>query len=113
MVEICTGTTFVIIGLMALAVAALRRRSGVRAIVWVGVWSATYGVLSLVGTPLFVEALPHWLQNAAPFVRVVVTYLMLVIATIAWLQISRGKFRFLLMAIIFLATAIAVAGFGF
>jgi len=113
MVEVCTGTAFVIMGLMALAVAALRRRSGVRAIVWVGIWSATYGVLSLVGTPLFVEALPHWLQQAAPYVRVVVTYFMLVIATMAWLLISRGKFRAVLMAIIVAATAIAVIGVGF
>ena len=112
-VEVCTGTTFVIMGLVALAVAALRRRSGVRAIVWVGVWSAAYGVLSLVGTPLFVEALPYWLQQTAPWVRVVVTYFMLVIATMAWLQISRGKFRTLLMAIIVAATAIAVVGVGF
>jgi sigma-B regulation protein RsbU (phosphoserine phosphatase) len=113
MIEICSGTTFVIIGLMAMAVAALRRRSGVRAIVWVGIWSTMYGILSLVGTPLFVTTLPNWLQVAAPYVRVAVTHLMLVVATIAWLQISRGKFRILLTVIIYLALAIAVVGFGF
>ncbi|HEY4932510.1 MAG TPA: PP2C family protein-serine/threonine phosphatase [Terriglobales bacterium] len=112
LIEICTGTTFVVIGLMALAVAALRRRSGVRAIVWVGVWSAMYGVLSLVGIPLFVSSLPGWLRIAAPYVRAAVTYLMLAIATMAWLQISRGRFRLLLRAIIFAALAIGVAGFG-
>ena len=113
MIEICTGTTFVVAGLMALVVAALRRRSGVRAIVWVGIWSAMYGVLSLVGVPLFVTTLPVWLQVTAPYVRVAVTYLMLAIATIAWLQITRGKVRLILHAIIIAALAIAVAGFGY
>jgi len=113
MIEVCTGTTFVVVGLVALIVAALRRRSGVSAIVWVGIWSAMYGILSLVGTPLFVTALPNRLQVAAPYVRVSVTYLMLVVATIAWLQISHGKYRLLLQAIILTALGIALAGIGF
>lgn len=49
--EICFGTTFIVIGLAALAVAAIRRRSGVRAIVWLGIWSIVYGVLRLAGSP--------------------------------------------------------------
>ena len=32
LIEICFGTTFVVIGLVALAVAAIRRRTGVRAV---------------------------------------------------------------------------------
>src|SRR5664279_4486017 len=111
MIEVCTGTTFVIVGFVALAVAALRRRSGVRAIVWVGIWSTSYGVLSLVGTRLFVTTLPGWLRVATPYIRVAVTYLMLAIATMAWLQISRGKIRILLQAIIFVALVIALIGF--
>jgi len=113
MIEICSGTTFIVVGLMALVVAALRRRSGVGAIVWVGIWSAMYGVLSLVGTGLFVTTLPSWLRVAAPYIRVAVTYLMLAVATVAWLQISRGKFRILLQAIIFVALALALVGFVF
>ena len=112
MIEICTGTTFVVIGLMALAVAALRRRSDVRAILWVGIWSAMYGVLSLVGVSLFISTLPGSLRIAAPYVRVAITYLMLVVATFAWLQITRDKFRILLKAVIVTALLIAVAGIG-
>ena len=112
MIEICTGTTFVVIGLMALAVAALRRRSDVRAILWVGIWSAMYGVLSLVGVSLFISTLPGSLRIAAPYVRVAITYLMLVVATFAWLQITRDKFRILLKAVIVTALLIAAAGIG-
>ncbi len=113
LIEVCTGTTFVVFGLVALAVAALRRRSGVSAIVWVGIWSVMYGVLSLVGTVLFVSALPHWLQLAAPYIRVLATYLMLVVATMAWLQITRGHYRILLNVITCVALLIAVAGFAY
>jgi phosphoserine phosphatase RsbU/P len=112
-IEVCTGTTFVVVGLVALAVAALRRRSGVSAIAWVGIWSVMYGVLSLVGAALFVSALPHGLQVATPYIRVLVTYLMLVVATMAWLQISRGHYRILLKVITWVALLIAVAGFAF
>src|SRR5664279_4757944 len=112
MIEICTGTAFVIVGLVALAVAALRRRSGVRAIVWVGIWSAMYGVLSLVGIPLFVSTLPDWLRVAAPYVRVAVEYLILVVATIAWVELSLGRVRLILKAIAFVGLAIGVIGFA-
>src|SRR5664279_1230880 len=113
MIEICTGTAFVIVGLVALAVAALRRRSGVRAIVWVGIWSAMYGVLSLVGIPLFVTTLPGWLRVAAPYVRVAVEYLILVVATIAWVELSLGRVRLILKAIAFVGLAIGVIGFAY
>ena len=112
MIEICSGTAFVIVGLMAFAVAALRRRSGVRAIVWVGIWSAMYGVLSLVGVPLFVSTLPDWLRVAAPYVRVAVEYLILVVATIAWVELSLGRVRLILKAIAFVGLAIGVIGFA-
>lgn len=112
-IEVCTGTTFIIVGLVALAIAALRRRGGVGAIVWVGIWSVFYGVLSLVGTRLFVTILPHGAQLAVPYVAAAITYLMLAVATMAWLQISRGKYRSLLKVIILVALGIAVVGFGF
>ena len=45
-----------------------------------------YGVLSLVGASLFVAILPYWLQVAAPYVQMAVTYLMLAVATMAWFR---------------------------
>lgn len=40
---IIVGTVFVFSGLAGLCIAAMRRRSGMRAILWLGVWSAMYG----------------------------------------------------------------------
>lgn len=112
MIEICFGTTFLVIGLAALAVAAIRRRTGVRAVAWLGIWSAVYGILGLSGASTFVAALPRCAQIAAPFVMVGFTYLTVVVATMAWRELTLGKVRRILGALVFAGLAIAVAGFS-
>jgi sigma-B regulation protein RsbU (phosphoserine phosphatase) len=113
LIEICFGTTFVVIGLFALAVGAIRRRTGVAAVLWLGIWSATYGILGLSGAPMFVAALPRWLQAAAPGVRSGFTYLTIIVATMAWRELSLGKVRHILGAIAFSGLAIGVIGFAY
>ena len=113
MIEICCGTAFVIIGMAALAAAAIRRRTGVLAVVWLGIWSAAYGILGLSGAPAFVAALPGRLQPAAPYVRTGFTYLMVVIATMAWRQLSLGKVRHILAALSVVGLAIGIIGFAY
>jgi hypothetical protein len=41
--DIIVGSIFLFIGLAACFIAAIRRRSGVRIFVWLGIWSAVYG----------------------------------------------------------------------
>ena len=113
MIEICSGTAFLVIGLAAMAVGALRRRVGVSAIVWMGLWSAVYGILGLSGTPAFVAALPRAIQGAAPYVRIGFTYLIVVVATMAWREMSLGKLRHILGAIALVGLVIAVMGFAY
>jgi hypothetical protein len=55
-VEILFGALFLFIGLTACVIAEIRRRTGVRAIVWVGIWSAVYGIFALSVAPMFVAA---------------------------------------------------------
>lgn len=107
-----TGTTFVVLGLLAGTVAAVRRRAGVRVFAWLGAWSALYGVQELVATPSVVAALPGGLQAAASWVRVTISYLLVVAATLAWRELSLGRLRLLLNAIVAAGLAIAVAGIG-
>ncbi len=109
---IATGTTFVVIGLLAGAVAAVRRRGGVRVFAWLGAWSALYGLQELVATPSVVAALPGGLQAAASWVRVTISYLLVVAATLAWRELSLGRLRLLLNAIVAAGLAIALAGIG-
>lgn len=109
---ICVGTTFVVIGVVACAVAVVRRRSGARVFVWLGTWSAIYGIQELVRTPAAVAALSPTLQAAVPYVGVAISYLVLVVAALAWLELSRGTLQLVLKAIAVVALAIAAAGIG-
>jgi len=104
---------FVMVGVAAWVVAAVRRRSGgIRVFVWLGTWSAIYGIQELGRVPAAVAALPRTLQSAAPYVSVASAYLVPVVAMLAWLELSRGSLRLLLKASIAAGLAIAVAGIG-
>jgi len=107
---ILSGTAFVVVGLVAGAVAAVRRRGGVRVFLWLGVWSALYGLQDLSGTASVVAALPDWLRSAASTVRMAISYLLVVAATLAWLELSLGRLRQLLRVIVVAGLTIAAAG---
>ena len=108
--RITVGTAFVVVGLAGCAVAAVRRRGGERVFVWLGSWSLAYGLQELARTHPAVAVLPHPLQAAVPYVNVALSYLMLVVGGLAWLELSRGWLRRLLQVNTAAALAIAVAG---
>jgi len=110
--DIVIGTVFLSIGAAACAIAAIRWRRGVRILAWWGIWSAMYGVQTLVQTPTIVETLPHALKSATPYLRTAVMYLLLVSALFAWRELSLGKLRLLIQWEIIAGLAIAVAGIG-
>lgn len=108
--NIILGTVFVFMGLAACSVAAIRRRGGVRIFVWLGIWSAMYGARLLAGSPAAVTALPRWAQISVPFFDAVFMYLLIVFAALAWLELSIGKMRVVLQAVIVSGLAIGAAG---
>ena len=101
------------IGLAACGIAAMRRRSGVRVFIWLGLWSAMYGTLRMAGPLAAVARLPHWFQVSVPYLDTFNAYLILVVATCAWLELTVGKYRLLMWAVIFAGLAIALAGIVF
>jgi phosphoserine phosphatase RsbU/P len=111
--EIITGSVFLVIGLAACSIAAIRRRSGVRIFVWLGIWSAMYGAVHLSQSPAVLAASPHWLRISAPYANVAMTYLLVVVGSLSFLELSLGKVRFLIQAAVLAGLAIAVAGMGF
>jgi sigma-B regulation protein RsbU (phosphoserine phosphatase) len=113
LISIISGAVFVFIGLVACALAAVRRRSGARLFFWLGIWNALYGARLLAESPAMVAGMPHWIQISVPFLRVAITYLLLPVASLAWLELSVGKVRFFLQAVILIGLAIGVAGIGF
>jgi phosphoserine phosphatase RsbU/P len=110
--EIISGSIFLFMGLAACCIAAIRRRSGVRLVMWLGIWSAMYGIGLLARSPAVVAALPHSLQLGIPYAKIVTTYLTVVVASFAILELSRGRLRLLIQILIFAGMAVALAGIG-
>jgi len=110
--EICIATTFVVLGLLSVSIAALRRRAGVRVFLWLGVWSAAYGVMHLLGARAVVLTLPGWMQVAAPYVFTTVSYTLVVCASLAWLDLITGAMRRMVIALVIASSATAVLGIG-
>src|SRR5690348_16182929 len=86
--QIISGAVFAFGGLAACAIAVVRRRSGVRLMVWLGTWSAIYGVGLLTRSPAVVAALPHSLRVSVPYVNTVTAYVTVVVAFLAFLELT-------------------------
>jgi len=110
--DVMFGAVFLVTGLAACSVAAIRRRSGVRLVVWLGIWSAMYGTGLLFRSPSVVSALPLVLQASVPYVNTVIAYLLTVFAMSAFLELSRGGIRLLIKILILAEVVIAVVGIG-
>jgi sigma-B regulation protein RsbU (phosphoserine phosphatase) len=110
--NITAGTVFLFMGLAACSLAAIRGRRGVRLFIWLGIWSAMYGVGLLTRSQAVVAALPHSLQMSVPYVNTLNAYLTVVVASFAILELSRGRLRFVIEILIFAGMAVAVAGIG-
>jgi sigma-B regulation protein RsbU (phosphoserine phosphatase) len=110
--DIIIGAVFLFVGLAAGCIAAIRRRSGVRIFVWLGIWSAMYGAVHLSQSPPVVAALPHWLQIGVPYANTAMTYLLVVVASLSFVELSVGKVRRLVQVAAFVGLGIAVAGVG-
>jgi phosphoserine phosphatase RsbU/P len=111
LVETISGTVFVFIGFAAWAIAAMRR-SGVRLFLWLGIWSVMYGAGTLTRCQLVVTALPRWVQIGVPYANAVSTYLIVVVAFFAFLELSVGRLRQVIGTIIVAGIAVAIAGIG-
>lgn len=111
--DLLSGAVFVFVGLAACGIAAMRRRSAVRVLVWLGIWSTLYGIRPLLYTLAALGLLPDWLQVSVPLVGTVTSYLVLVVAMRAWLELTLDKMRVFVQAVIFVGLAIAVAGILF
>ena len=90
----------------------MRRRSGVRVLVWLGIWSAMYGALRLMDPLAAVARLPNWFQESATYLDTVFMALMLVVAVRAWLELSRGKLRPILQAVICAGLVVGLSTIG-
>ena len=84
----------------------MRRRSGVSVLVWLGIWSAMYGVLRLGDSLAAVAHLPNWFQLTVPYSDTVIMGLILAVATRAWLELSLGKLQLILQTIMYACSSL-------
>lgn len=96
----------------ACSIAAIRRRGGARLFMWLGAWSAIYGVSLLTRSPVVVAALPHTIRASVPYVNTAGAYLTVVVGTLAFLELSLGRLRLIIQVLLVAGTAVAVAGIG-
>jgi len=104
------GTVFLFIGLCACGIAVMRRGSGVKLLIWLGIWSAIEGTEYLFGSLADLGLLPNWLLKILPYVGNILSFSVVVIAVLAFMQLSQGKLRLFLQGAIVAGLAIAVAG---
>jgi phosphoserine phosphatase RsbU/P len=103
---------FLLVGIVACGIAAMRRRSGGGVLAWLGIWSAVYGARPLTDALALLGLLPRWFQAILPFLDTVISYLILVVANRTFLELTTGWMRNFTKAVIAVALAIAVAGIG-
>jgi sigma-B regulation protein RsbU (phosphoserine phosphatase) len=108
--EIISGTFFLLLGLIAFSTAAIRRWAGVRILIWLGLWSGMFGVNELVRSQAIAAALPPSLRSAIPLLIALIAYLMVVVGTLSFLELSLGKLRTVLLGLIAADLVVAVAG---
>jgi len=108
--DIVVGSVFLFVGLASCLIAVMRRRRGTRVLLWVGIWSMLHGGRPVVDALGRMGLLPHWIQASVLYVDTMVSYVVLVVALLAWRELSRGKLRVFLRGADLVALAIAVAG---
>lgn len=112
LLDILSGAFFVFFAAVAFAIAVIRRRGGVRILVWIGFWSAIYGLNLLLQSPSIQVAFVFWPRPILVLAIVSASYLTLVAAALAFLELTLGIFRRLMQLMLAADVAIAAAGIG-
>jgi phosphoserine phosphatase RsbU/P len=113
-VNVVTGTFFMVVGLMSIAIAAIRRRGGVRVLIWLGIWSGFFGANEFANASVLssAAALPHWFEVVRSLVSITTKYLTIVAAGLAFMELTLGALRQYLKALLVVDVAIASVGIG-
>ena len=88
----------------------MRRRSGAKSFIWLGIWSAIEGTEYLFGSLADLGLLPRWLLTALPYAGSIMSFSVVVIALLAFLHLSKDKLRLFFQGAIIAGLAIDVAG---
>jgi hypothetical protein len=102
----------VLFALESAVIALLRRRSSVRILIWLAVWSGIYGARLLISARSIVSGLSGSLQGVLAAVDVIFGYLIVVAALLVWHEFLRGPLQLAIRISILAGLGIAAAGVG-
>src|SRR3974390_2648166 len=112
-INLISGTCFVMFGLVALVIARIRRRAtGVRAILLLGLWSILYGSQRFNYCSLLLALEPSWIQVCAHYMRAATDSLVLVVALLTFRELTTGAVRKFLALMAGAAFVLFVLGFS-
>jgi len=112
-INLISGTSFVMFGLVALVIAGIRRRAtGVRAIFLLGIWTIIYGSQRFNYNSLLLGLEPRWMLVGVHYMRALTDYLVLVAAFLTFRELTLGFVRKLLALMAVAGVVIFVLGFG-
>jgi len=112
-INLIAGTSFVMFGLVALVIAAIRRRAaGVRAIFLLGIWAMMYGSQRFNYCQLLLALEPHWMVVGAHYMRAATDYLVLLVAFLTFRELTLGFMRKLLGLMSAAAFVVFLLDFG-
>lgn len=107
--NIVAGAFFLFISVIAFAIAAVRPGKSARLLFWLGIWSGMFGAQELLWSRAVAEALPVALQGVRQFLLVLFTYLIIVAAVFAFLELTIGAMRRFLQVHLVADIGVAVA----
>ncbi|MDZ7721320.1 MAG: hypothetical protein U5R06_00475 [candidate division KSB1 bacterium] len=108
--EIIFGTLFLMVSLSSALIAIMRRAERTRILIWLAIWSGLYGLRLLILSPAVRFQLPDFIQSILPCFEISSSYLILVFALLAWLELTRGKMRVFMKTMISAGVVIAITG---
>ncbi len=108
--NIILGTIALFMGIAACVVGLLHRGSATRALIWFSLFSGLYGARLFASVPVALALLARPLSPYAPNLISIITYIILIPATLFWLEMSLGILRRIIQFLAALSIIIAIAG---
>jgi len=98
--NLMASSFFLFTGVTALLIAGVRRSRGLRILIWIGLWSAAYGARDLAGLPVLILMLPPAYEPARQFLIVCFSCVIIVPATLAFMELTIGALRRVLQVLL-------------
>jgi sigma-B regulation protein RsbU (phosphoserine phosphatase) len=106
--NLIAGSFFLFSGVVALLFARVVHKQEARILIWIGLWSAMYGFVDLAYSPIVTSAMPQRFELVRQLSLVCCRFLIIVPATLAFLELTQGALRRFLQALLIIGLTIGL-----